>query len=129
MPFDEECNLIAHYESPYHRGRLPDPTIFHELRNPTCGDWIRLELRFERTRWVELAYFEGGGCVLSQSAASMLCEYIEGHTIGELLNFTSDEMVTLIGINISPGRLHCALLAFRALKLILCLQNGSDTSG
>ena len=115
----DEIDLIAHHESPYHRGRLAEPTCVHLERNSVCGDWVRLELRLEGSNRVEAAYFEGGGCVISQAAASLLCEHIEGRTLGDLAAFMAVDMLKLIDIPLVPRRQRCGLLAFRALKTIV----------
>jgi nitrogen fixation protein NifU and related proteins len=64
-----ETDVMAHYESPYHRGRIVEPTCAHLEPNPVCGDWVRLELRLDGAGRIESAYFEGGGCVIRQAAA------------------------------------------------------------
>lgn len=115
----DETDLIAHHESPYHRGRLADPTCTHRERNPVCGDWVRLDLRLDRDGRIEAAYFEGGGCIISQAAASLLCEHIEDRTLPELASFQAKDMLALIDIPLTPRRQQCGLLAFRVLKTIV----------
>lgn len=66
-----------------------------------------------------MAYFEGGGCVISQAAASLLCEHVEGRMLGDLAGFTAVDMLDLIDIPLVPKRQRCGLLAFRALKTIV----------
>ena len=118
----EDTDLIAHCESPYHRGRLAKPTCGHVERNAACGDWVRLELRLNEADRVEAAYFEGGGCVISQAAASLLCEHIEGRTLGDLASLTAADMLDLINVPLLPRRQRCGLLAFRVLKTIVYSQ-------
>jgi nitrogen fixation NifU-like protein len=115
----DEIDLITHLESPHHRGRLVDPTCTHLERNPVCGDWVCLELRLDGGGRIEAAYFEGGGCIISQAAASLLCEHIEGRTLPELASFQAKDMLALIDIPLTPRRQQCGLLAFRALKAIV----------
>lgn len=115
----DETILIAHHESPYHRGRLDEPTCEHLERNPICGDWVRLEMRLDEADRVEAAYFEGGGCIISQAAASLLCKHIEGRRLGDLEAFTAADMLALIDIPLVPRRQWCGLLAFRTLKTIV----------
>lgn len=115
----EETDLIVHVESPYHRGRLLDPTCTQLERNPVCGDWVRLEMRLDSGGRIEPVYFEGGGCIISQAAASLLCEYVEGRMLPELASFQAKDMLALIDIPLTPRRQQCGLLAFRALKTIV----------
>lgn len=60
-------------------------------RNPVCGEWVRLELCLDGGGRIEAAYFNGGGCIISQAAASLLCEHIEGRTLPELASFLAKE--------------------------------------
>ena len=43
MSFDMyQENILDHYENPYHRGTLDDPTVEHRDLNPLCGDEVRI---------------------------------------------------------------------------------------
>ena len=47
MPNREEEELyqehiLDHYEDPYHRGHVAQPTHQHEDDNPLCGDVVRI---------------------------------------------------------------------------------------
>lgn len=111
-------HILDHYESPYHKGHLACPSCSHADRNPICGDQIALELRIADER-VSEAYFHGRGCAISQAAASILCESIEGKTVAELKDFQAKDMLELIRVPLSPSRQKCGLLAFKVLKTML----------
>ena len=111
--------ILQHYESPYHKGRLCCATCTHEEANSTCGDYIRLELLVQRGCTITKAYFDGRGCVISQAAASILCEFAEGRTLTSMQNFTAKDMLNLLSIPLTPKRMQCGLLAFKALKTLL----------
>lgn len=110
--------LIDHIDASGHRGRLTNPTATHTERNRLCGDEVRLDLRLEAAQ-VREARFDGRGCLVSQAAASMLCEYVEGRTIDELAALEAADVLDLFGVPLTPHRQQCALLAFRALKTVL----------
>jgi nitrogen fixation NifU-like protein len=86
------------------------------MDNPVCGDAVRLELRLDADRRVVEAAFEGAGCVLSLSAASMLTEYVHGRTLDELASLTDRDMLDMLGVELGPVRRECALLPLRTLK-------------
>ena len=71
-------HILDHFESPYHKGRLACPTCSHRDKNPLCGDVIELQLRLDADGRVAEAFFDGKGCAISQAAASILCQEIEG---------------------------------------------------
>jgi nitrogen fixation NifU-like protein len=77
-------HILEHFESPYHKGHVECPTCTHADKNPLCGDYVNLELKVDDAGVVTDAYFDGTGCAISQAAASILCETIEGKTIEEL---------------------------------------------
>jgi nitrogen fixation NifU-like protein len=55
--------------------------------------------------------FTGRGCAISQASASLLTDEIKGKTVAEVEKMTPDDLLDLIGIEISPARLKCALLS------------------
>jgi nitrogen fixation NifU-like protein len=114
----DDSDFLAHFEFPYHRGRLTEPSISQHLRNAVCGDWVNLEVRLTDGDRVEVVYFEGQGCIVSQSAASILCQRVEGITLRELADLGPMDMLSWIDIPLLARRQQCALLAFRALKMI-----------
>ena len=111
--------LLDHMRSPYHKGRLADVSCSQSIRNPACGDWIDLQLLLDAERRVTQAYFEGRGCAVSQAAASILCEQIEGCALAELVTWEPQQMLELLGVPLSPYRRQCGLLAFNALKQMI----------
>ena len=107
--------LLDHYENPSNYGTLPNPDISHEEDNPLCGDRIRIDLIVEDDIITEVR-FSGQGCTISQAAASMLTEEIEGKSLTEVKKLSRDDILDMIGIPLGPVRLKCALLALKVLK-------------
>jgi nitrogen fixation NifU-like protein len=65
---------------------------------------------------IEKVRFSGAGCSISQASASMLCEAVEGKTLDEVRRFGREQVLEMIGIDLGPVRLKCALLALKTLK-------------
>ena len=112
-------HILDHFESPYHKGHLACPTCTHSDRNPICGDQITLELSIDDQRRVHEAFFNGKGCAISQAAASILCESIEGKSLDELKNFQAQDMLDLLKVRLTASRQKCGLLGFKVLKTML----------
>jgi nitrogen fixation NifU-like protein len=108
-------NILEHYKHPRHRGTLEHPDITYEDANPLCGDRIRMDLQIKDGR-IEQIRFSGVGCSISQAAASMLCEELEGKTLEEAKQITRDDVLEMLGIELGPVRLKCGLLALKTLK-------------
>lgn len=112
--------ILDHYRNPRNYGRLEQPDAHAEDSNPLCGDQLAIDLKIEGDRVTEVR-FQGRGCAISQAAASMLSEMIEGHTIDEVIGLGKDDVLDALGISISPARLKCAFLSLRVLHRSLAL--------
>lgn len=107
--------ILDHYRHPRHKGHLEQADISHFDHNPFCGDEITLELKVEDGVVTDAA-FDGRGCAISQASASMMTEEIIGKSLDELKSWSKDDILDLLGIEIGPVRLKCALLPLKALK-------------
>lgn len=109
-------HILDHYEDPYHRGSCDGKTHADEGDNPLCGDKVSLELRIDPQGVIREAWFDGKGCIISQSCSSMLVEEIEGKSVDELKKFSADDMLRLIRVRLTPNRQKCGLLPWRVLQ-------------
>jgi len=107
--------ILDHYRNPRNHGTLEPNDATFEDSNPLCGDRIRMDVRLDGDRIAEIR-FTGRGCAISQAAASMLTEMVEGQAIRAVRELTKDDLLEEIGIPISPARLKCALLPLKVLK-------------
>ena len=110
--------ILEHYRQPHHHGQLPEPTVSVEVDNPLCGDRLRIDLLLQEDRLVDMA-FTGRGCAISQAAASILSDDLIGRPVAEAAAFSWHDMMDLLGVEIGPARLKCALLALRGVKVAL----------
>jgi nitrogen fixation NifU-like protein len=102
--------ILEHYRRPHNFGVLEDPTASYEGANPLCGDRITMMLGIKDGVVSEVA-FTGRGCAISQASASLLTDEIKGKTVEDVEKLTPDDLLDLIGVDISPARLKCALLS------------------
>ncbi len=108
--------ILDHYQNPRNWGTLENPDITARDANPLCGDEIRIDLKIKDDR-VEAVRFSGKGCSISRAAASMLTEAVEGKTLDEVKQINRDDVLDMLGIELGPVRLKCALLALKTLKV------------
>ena len=109
-------NILDHYRNPRNKGHLDNPTHTHEEHNPLCGDVIRMDLHVNGDNVIDQVRFEGRGCAISQASASMLTEMLQGKTLEEAKQLSKDDILEVLGIEIGPVRLKCALLSLKTLK-------------
>jgi nitrogen fixation NifU-like protein len=108
--------IIEHYKNPAYRGRLNPHDISFEDSNPLCGDHIVIDLKVDNAARVVDARFDGHGCAISQASADLLLESIIGKSIDEVKSLSKQTILDLLGIDLGPVRLKCALLSLKVLK-------------
>ena len=124
--------ILDHYRNPRHRGSLESPSASHEGLNPLCGDEVTVELLVDGDRIADVAY-NGSGCSISQSSASMMTEAILGKPLDEVRRLKDDftalmrgeggidpeslgDLEALSGVRKFPVRVKCATLAWHTLE-------------
>jgi len=117
--------ILEHYRRPHNFGTLTDPDVSYEGANPLCGDRLTLMLDLDESGTVTDVAFTGRGCAISQASASMLTDTLRGRTTAELGKLAKDDVLELLGIDISPARLKCALLSLDTLQRALAERAGS----
>ena len=133
-------HILEHYKNPQNRGIISDYTHHAHVANPLCGDkldvWIsviKCQLssvnRMQKTENRKLTTdacvkdvgFDGHGCAISIAAASLVTEWTKGKSKEEVLQLTQEDIIHMLGIEITPVRLKCALLirdgVFNALRV------------
>jgi len=115
--------ILEHYRRPHNFGVLETPTAKYEGSNPLCGDRITMMLGIRDGVVADVA-FTGRGCAISQASASLLTDEVKGKPVSEVAKLTSQDLLDLIGIEISPARLKCALLSLDTLEHALAEANG-----
>jgi nitrogen fixation NifU-like protein len=108
--------IIDRYKNPQMKGTLDPHDFSYEDDNPLCGDRIRIDLRVDGTGRVSEAAFSGTGCAISQASADLLVESVVGKSLEDVKALTKDDILDMLGIELGPVRLKCALLSLKVLK-------------
>ena len=108
--------ILDYYRHPRNKGTLDHPHIKAKDSNPLCGDIIEMQLELDGNDSVKDVKFNGQGCAISQASASMLTELVKGKTLDDARNISKEEILSLIGGQLSAVRLKCALLSLKVLK-------------
>lgn len=107
--------LLEHYKFPRNRGNIEHPDITFKDTNPLCGDECQIDIRLKDNQ-VQEVKFHAKGCAISQAATSMLCDMVEGKNIDEIKKIGKEEILKILGIELGPVRIKCALLPLKVLK-------------
>jgi nitrogen fixation NifU-like protein len=119
--------IIERNKSPLFKGTLDPHDISFEDENPLCGDQIRVDLRVDENSRVTEAAFSGHGCAISQASADLLLESLIGKTLDEIKALKKQDVLDLLGIELGPVRLKCALLPLKVVKAgVFGLGESSD---
>jgi nitrogen fixation protein NifU and related proteins len=108
--------IIDRYKNPQFRGELDPHDITFEDENPLCGDHIRVDLRVDPAGQISEASFSGHGCAISQASADLLMESVVGKSLDEVKTLSKEVILDMLGIELGPVRLKCALLSLKVLK-------------
>ena len=108
--------IIDHGRRPRNFRQLEDPTRTAEGVNPSCGDEITLYVKLDDGGDIADIAFQGSGCAISQASADLLIESIIGKPLEEVKQLNKQNILDLLGIDLGPVRLKCALLSLKVLK-------------
>jgi nitrogen fixation NifU-like protein len=109
---------LEHYRKPHIFGVIEEPSATYEGANPLCGDRITMQLGV-KDGVVEEIGFTGRGCAISQASASLLTDEVKGKPVEAVAGIEATDVLDLLGIDISPARLKCAMLSFESLQHLL----------
>ena len=126
--------ILDHNRRPRNFGKLENPTAYAHGVNPLCGDDYHLYLDVDNGT-IKKVGFEGQGCAISKSSASMMTTMIEGKSVREAGELKEDFIRLLTsgtpsesersrvgrlkifeGVRQFPIRVKCATLIWRALE-------------
>jgi nitrogen fixation NifU-like protein len=124
--------IMDHYKKPRNKGILVEDSLTVNMNNPTCGDRIQLTMKVSDGKVVD-AKFEGEGCSISMSSASMMTQAIKGKNINEAIKLSKvfsnmmqgkeyddsldlGDIEALQGVSKFPARIKCATLAWKAME-------------
>jgi len=124
--------ILDHYKNPRNKRAMPEAELTCSRNNPLCGDEIQVYAHVENGTVADLS-FQGQGCSISQSSASMLTEAVKGKPVVDAERLTADfrgmmagevepdeeefgDLVALKGVVKYPIRIKCAVLAWDVLR-------------
>ena len=124
--------IMDHYKRPRNKGMIEDNNLTINMNNPTCGDRIQLTM-IVNDGVVEDIKFDGEGCSISMSSASMMTQLVKGKPVEEATELAEifsqlmqgnsyegdkdlGDLEALMGVAKFPARIKCATLAWKAME-------------
>ena len=124
--------ILDHFKNSSHAGTLPTAQIKAEGSNPLCGDELAFDILMDGATLRQVR-FHGKGCAISQAAASMLSQQLEGKTVDEAgriiealkalmqgrepdASLDLGDLEALSGVRKFPVRVKCAALSWNIVE-------------
>ncbi|HON85485.1 MAG TPA: Fe-S cluster assembly scaffold protein NifU [Syntrophorhabdaceae bacterium] len=111
-PYNE--TVMDHFMNPRNMGEIENPDAVAEVGNNICGDTMKIYLKIEDNRIVDVK-FKTFGCGAAIASSSMTTELVKGKTIEEALKITNQQVSEALG-GLPPAKQHCSVLAEDALR-------------
>jgi nitrogen fixation NifU-like protein len=129
--------ILDHNKSPRNFRAMPDATRSVEGYNPLCGDHYTVYLKLEGDKIVDIS-FDGAGCAISKSSASVMSQMLKGKTREEAETMFREfhdlvtgkwkgqddveslgKLAAFAGVSDYPARVKCASLAWHTMHSAL----------
>ncbi len=133
--------ILDHNKAPRNYGPMDHPDKSAEGYNALCGDHFTVHLKLDDDRIGDVR-FEGAGCAISKSSASVMTTLVKGKTESEAKEMfekfhamiTSDhdapldegalgKLMVFGGVREYPVRIKCATLAWHTMLAALQGEN------
>ena len=127
--------ILDHSRHPHNFHAMADATRKAEGYNPLCGDQVTVYLKLNGDQ-IEDVSFEGSGCAISKSSASVMTDIVKGKSKNEAAALfekfrqmvtgeakpeqdPTDKLAIFSGVSEFPTRVKCAVLSWHTLRSAL----------
>ena len=109
--------VMEHFTNPRNVGEVEQADGEGQVGNPICGDIMKLSIKVEDDRIVDIK-FKTFGCGAAIASCSMLTEMVKGKTIEEARTITYRDVAEALG-GLPSVKMHCSNLAADALQIAI----------
>ncbi len=137
--------ILDHSRHPHNYHAMEGATRQAKGHNPLCGDQVTVYVKIDADKIQDVS-FEGNGCAISKSSASVMTDTVKGKTFGEFLELfqkfhrlvtdasapkldETDKLAVFSGVSEFPTRVKCASLAWHTLKSAMENKKQISTEG
>jgi nitrogen fixation NifU-like protein len=113
--------ILDLYKNPLNIGSL-DTEFEADGENPSCGDHTHIYIEVEDDKIVDVKH-ETDGCAISTAAISIASDELKGMKVEEVKALERAWMIDLMGIEVSPMRVKCAILGLKTVQKALTKCN------
>jgi nitrogen fixation protein NifU and related proteins len=110
---DYSLKVMDHFSNPRNMGSIENSNGVGEVGNPACGDIMKIYLKVEDDRIVDVK-FQTFGCGAAIASSSMATEMIKGKTLEEAWRLSNKAVAEALD-GLPPIKMHCSMLAEEAI--------------
>ncbi len=138
--------ILDHNKSPRNYHAMKDADFSIEGFNPLCGDHYTVYVKMDNDVIADVS-FDGAGCAISKSSASVMTQIIKGKTKSEMERLFSEfhrlvkglfprgeaaerlgKLAVFSGVSEFPARVKCASLPWHTLKAAVEMKKETVTT-
>jgi len=108
-------HILDLYKNPSNYGELADFTHHFRSYNSLCGDDFKIWVDVKDNKIKDVS-FTGSGCAISTAASSMVSDKIIGMNIWDVSRMNQEDVLELLHIPVSSGRMKCAVLFLKSVQ-------------
>lgn len=106
--------VLDHFVNPRNAGEIESPDGVGEVGDASCGDAVRITIRVEEDRIVDIRFLTYG-CPAAIALASAATELARGRTLDEAAEIGDLDVAEALG-GLPEHKLHCSSMAVEALR-------------
>lgn len=111
--------VMQHFNAPHNCGHLDDYHGIGQIGDPGCGDSVEVTIHISAdNQKVEKVRYRVKGCPAAIATTSITSVIAEGMQIEDALKITDEQIVEALD-GLPESKIHCSLLAVRALQLAI----------
>ena len=98
--------ILDHNKTPRNFKKLEEANHFAEGFNPLCGDHIDIYVLVDEKNMIKEVSFQGSGCAISKSSASLMTTIVKGKKIEEAEEIFDKFQKLVTGVEISEAEME-----------------------
>ena len=106
--------VLDHFMNPRNVGSLDNASVTVTIKNPHCGDIIKLSLTID-ANLVKSAMVKTFACTIAIASSSIMTTMVRGMSLDQLSSVTQDDIINWLG-GVPEMKRRCTITAQKAIQ-------------